>query len=205
MSEVFSIRPVIEVRETFTPSERLRDALVDFLDPNLDIETKESLRAAFLFKSWRRRVMEKDHYLQERNGRVSIAAARFALLASHHILLNGEVAVDNKRMVSRLTVRARPNSEVVVRASDILNRVPSSKYQYETAEEVIDQRSLFYLDIANNNQMASPNDVVDAIDKLRAMVVHPAVARNYNLTPKELIVRDTMANYQPRRPRDETQ
>lgn len=205
MSEVIPIRPVVEVRETFTPSERLRDALVDFLDPNLNNETKESLRAAFLFKSWRRRVMERDHYLQERDGRVSIAAARFVLLASHQILLNGEVAFDNKHITNRLTVRARPNNEAVVRASDILDRVPSSEYQYETAEEIIDQRSLFYLDIAKNDQMAQPNDIVDAIDKLRAMVVHPAVGRHYSLTPKDLIVRDTMAGYQSRRRREKTQ
>ena len=205
MSEVIPIRPVVEVRETFTPSERLRDALMDFLDPNLDEDTKESLRAAFLFKSWRRRVMERDHYLQERDGRVSIAAARFALLASHHILLNGEVALDNKHPTNRLTVRARPNNEAVVRASDILNRVPSSEYQHETTVEIIDRRSLFYLDIAKNSQMAPLNDIVDAIDKLRGMVVHPAIGRNYSLTPKDLIVRDTMAGYRSHSRRDRAQ
>ena len=200
MSEVIPIRPVVEVRETFTPSERLRDAMVDFLDPNLDDATKESLRAAFLFKSWRRRVMEKEQYLRERNGAIHDASLRFGALPPENILLYGAPGFDSR--AGRIIIRSRP-SRLVVQAYDILNSIPTIEAQGESLRETaLAHSNLFYTDIAIRS-LASAEHIVVAKHELHMKTIHPATKNAYYLMPDQIVIRDTMARTRPSRSEEE--
>ena len=197
MREVIPIMPVVEVRETFTPSERLRDAIVDFLDPSLDNQVKESLRATFLFRSWRRRVMDKERYFRERNGTLHEAPLQFGALPHDNILLNGATGFDSK--AGRIIVRSRP-SKVVLEAYNILNSIPTVE------EERVDigESTVFYMDIAQKS-LASPNEIELAKYALHTMTIHPATKNSYYLTPDQIVVRDTMARIRPPRVEDEAE
>ncbi|MBC7868743.1 hypothetical protein H7X69_01000 [Candidatus Saccharibacteria bacterium] len=194
MREIAPMTPAVEVRTTFIPSERLRDALVDFLDPNLDPQTKESLRAAFLFRSFYRRVIERqNYYRRERDGSVYRASARFAALPRIPVLLNGVVDIAESRLTSRVVVQARQSqrSNTVTESYDLLRHIPAAfDERFDTIEE---ERKRFFVDI-DKRKMGSHDEVASARDRLHTFATHPATAPRYHITADQIVIRNTMAH-----------
>ncbi|MEP7205010.1 MAG: hypothetical protein ABI716_02360 [Candidatus Saccharibacteria bacterium] len=191
MTEVGRIIPVVEVRETFTPSERLRDALVEFLDPELDQKTIESLRAAFLFKSWYRSLLDRDHYNhyeRDRNGVVAEATHQFMELPHTPILFNGRVDIlDSRSGPVRIVLQPRANGLATV-SHNILRGIPTIEQLPADASE--DRR--LYVEIAKLS-LASSARLITAHENLHQKTVHPAEARRHYVEPGQVIVRETMA------------
>jgi|GEM_PF-1570442 len=139
MREEVPVIPIIEVRETFTPSEALRDELVNLLDIHLNDALKESLRAAFLFKSWRRRVLlGDDYYLNEynRNGTVYKATKAFQELPHRPIVFSHRVGFESashKGTRSRLVFTAISPPELIGEARRILDTIPTCEHPQASA------------------------------------------------------------------------
>lgn len=200
MNEVIPVRPVMEVRETFTLSEQLRDALVNFLDPELDQKTRESLRAAFLFKSWYRRLLDKDQYNfyeRDRNGYVDQATREFADLPDKPILFNGQVDMLDSRIGSvRIVLHPRQSGLVSV-SHNILSAIPSIERLPVGAET--DNR--LYVEIAKQS-LASSVRLSAARFALQQKTINPTETRRYYVEPGQVVVRQVVAAIPLPRDRD---
>lgn len=191
MGEAISIIPVIEVRETFTPSDRLRDVLLESLiDPGLDRRTKESLRATFLFKSWRRRVMSRDEYYfheHERQGTIYEASQKFKSAEKKQIMFDGEIGLSRGRRGNRLAFKAIDGSQLLM-ANEILDSVP-------TAEDAVNStrgKDIFFVDIPERDIVKGPRQIADGLQEIHEQLVHPAVMRHYYITPKDIVTLEVM-------------
>lgn len=191
MEKPIPVTPVVEVRETFTPSERLRDALADYLDPVLDQRTRESLQATFLFKSWRRRVIERQkYYLEEhdRAGAVHDASLRFAALPRASIPLTGQVGMVHGERADRVVVRTKI-SGLVTRAHEILNTIPTEEIDAGS----LDDKYLFYVEIAKKS-LGSRADIDVATFMLRHDASEPSNSSQFFIKPSTIVVRNSFAN-----------
>lgn len=200
MEDITPIRRAVSVDETFRPSEQLRDALVEFLDPELDKKTIESLRAAFLLKSWHRRLLDRDYYNRYergRNGTVDEATRRFAELPHTPILFDGEVGlVESRPQVPQAVVlRARP-SQLVRLSYDILAAIPTIEQPSASPEAA----RRMYFEIAKRH-LGSTAQIASASAELHQKIVHPALARRHYVEPGEVVIREIMAAVRP--PRDQ--
>jgi hypothetical protein len=191
MDEAIFIIPVIEVRETFTPSDRLRDILLETLiDPELDRRTKESLRATFLFKSWRRRVMSRDDYYyneREKHGTIYEAHQRLKSAEKRPLMFNGELGLSRGRRGNRLAFKAIDSSQLLM-ANEILDSVPT----IEDAVNSTRGKDIFFVDIPERNIVKSPRQIADGLQEIHEQLVHPAVMRHYYITPKDIVTLEVM-------------
>lgn len=191
MEKPIPITPVVEVRETFTPSERLRNALVDYLDPALDRRTIESLRATFLFKSWRRRVIERnEYYLHEHDkaGAVHDASLRFAALPRVSIPLTGQVGMVYGENWDRIIVRTQ-DSPVVTQAYEILNTIPTAEIESGSP----DDKNIFYVEIAKKS-LARRADIDVATFMLRRNAGEASKPSQFFIKPSTIVVRNSFAD-----------
>jgi len=193
MNEVIPIIPVVEVREAFTLSERLRMALGDFFDPDLDDERKESLRAALFLRSYRRRVIESDDYYMheyDRNGMVYEATREFERLPRTPIQLIDVLGIDNgseRSMIGRIVLRVQSEG-LMVQASRVLDEIPS--IEDPPRDPVLS--TLLYAEVAKRSLM-SPGQRRSVVGtKLRMEVIDPKTAAQYYVTPHAIMLRDTV-------------
>ena len=179
----------MEIRQTFTPSDQMRLALADFLSPAMDKDTKESRMAAFLFRSWRRRLIETDRYSQAQRRAIPEAEAEFAQLHKRPngvVWLDGEIALDRKLKLARLAVRLKP-SGLVAQASEIFERVPNMEFEPPNPTA----KRLLYVEF-KTAELAPADQLMAASQDLHELIVHPSTAHSYSLTPSHLTTRNTL-------------
>lgn len=202
MREEVPVIPVVEVRETFTPSEALRDELVNLLDIHLDNALRESLRAAFLFKSWRRRVLLRDdYYLNEydHNSTVYKATKDFQELPHRPIVFSHRVGFDDasyKRIFSRLVFTAISPPEIIEAARRILDTIPTCE---PTRASNTPSGELVYVEFSTRNLRAglSRNFL---LERLRPMFREDGTDAKLYVTTDTIKTRETIM----RKPAEET-
>lgn len=196
MSEVIPIRRVVELRYDLIPSDQLRDILVGFLDSDLDSKTKQSLQAAMLFKSYRRRIIDSEtYYRHEMDSTVRDASIRFNALPRRPVLLDGGVGVGYNHKVGRIFVRSR-KKDSVSEANEILESIPTIDHKSETSAEILDQIDRFYIELPKSS-IASPFQVEQASRDLHQRAIHPSMARNFYLTLDKIVTREMMSSFPP--------
>lgn len=195
MREEIPVIPVVEVRETFTPSEALRNGLENLLNEDMDEAMKESLRAAFLFKSWRRRVLHQDDYYMNEynhNGTIYKATKDFERLPRQPILFTPRVWFDNpslKRKNSRIVFTAISPPALVVETQRILDTIPTCEPLPPQLSPVAGER--VYVEFATHNlrSQLNPNFL---IERLRPMFHSNGPSSKVYVTPKTIITRETI-------------
>lgn len=191
MSEVISTVPVVEVRETFIPSPNLRRALEPFLHPEITGPERESLQAAFLFKSWRRKILSRDNYYtpgRERDQSVREASIRFEQLPSTPINFDGNIKLVLSRRgssMARLVLQPRM-TEFARDAINILELIPN-----DGPETALDMANSLYIDIARRN-LTFPYQLREARDLLRHKLTHPGTTRLHTVRTGHVVAKDTI-------------
>jgi hypothetical protein len=198
MSEAIPI-PVIEVRETFTPSEPLRDVLAGLLDPNLSPDQHTSLRASFLFKSYRRRLIDLTKYYHKVTPRfdseerpveiahiVRDAAVDFRKLSLLRIGLANPLLqyTPPENSKERIIFVAKEDQSSVESINNVLSGIPT----IEQEKPMIIGGNLFYIEVAKN---ALLHDITSGVYSMGELLGNEQNPNKYSIEPVELVKRST--------------
>lgn len=198
MSEKLPMIPVVEVRETFTPSELLRSELRRFISPELDTRTAESLRATFLFKSWRRRVMRVEEYRgfeQDRGGSVYQATKLFEKLPRMPIPLLPDAIIEDggdEARFSRIFFKASLG-QPIVQAGRILDAIPS----IESQRGIPNIRTQLYVEVAKNSLIAAGDERDALLRGLRTTMLGQRAAQRLYVVPNAISVNNSYMQLTP--------
>lgn len=191
MGELILVTPIIDIRETFIPSEMLRDALVDnLLAPDLDKKTVESLRAAFLFKSWRRRAIEKDDYIlneRDRDSSLRAASLGFRALVANALRFDGNIGIGPDGLKKRFVFGVFPDSNLT-KVNEVLDGIPT----IEDKKQADIGRGFVYVDIDSESIVNGSFNITEGVAKIHARLVHQAYARHHYITPDRIVAKETI-------------
>jgi hypothetical protein len=199
--------PAIEVRATFNPSERIRDVLQNLLDPGLDIKTKESLHATFLLKSWRRRVMDQEYYVNaehEQDSAIRKATKSFEGLSKNPLKLRTEFKAQMPKNGSRMArfFFSPVPSAVAISTSNILTTIPSIEPLFEPqgTRQKIDYASLqnmVYTEIPLE-MLGTPAHITSSFhNEQKKIAERPDLISHYSALSKGLAIRAISFSTEP--------
>ncbi len=184
MSEMPRPSPAVEIRATFTPGERIRNLVIDLLDPSkVDRRTRESLRAALLFSSYRRRLIAQDVYDEtevERHGSVKQAIDKFEKLRRLRIGTDATVSLERvapDARTLRLFMRPLPGASLD-KVDDIMSSIPSSEY-FDPGRPL--PPDLFFVELQTAH-MASLGDMKRVVDReQKVLQKDPSLRAEYDV------------------------
>lgn len=162
------------------------------IDPGLSKLDKESLRATFLFKSWRRRMMDPTmyhRYERDSDGKVRAAQLSFRALRANVLQFDGRIGVVGPpRASTRLAFYAREDTNLVM-INDLLDTIPS----VEDTEKARQGSNLLYIDIATNSLRKDMKIPEGGLVLMHRELVYPPRHRNYSVSPSEITTKDIQA------------
>lgn len=192
MSEILSITRAVEIRETFVPSADLREGVGLFLDPEMPTSEKESLQAAFLFKSWRRKVLSQANYYTpngERDQSVRKASQVFEQLPSTSIGFDGNIKLlspNRGSSVVRLALSPRL-TEFARGTINILETIPN-----DGPETKLEEANLLYVEIAKRSLASQRHQLAESVGLLRHRLTHPGTSRLHTVKAGHIVAKDIM-------------
>lgn len=181
----------MEVRERFTPSEPLRDALKDKLAASLSADDKARFQAGLFFYSYRRRVQDHaDYFVRSRvhGGDVYNANAAFKQLPpTYHVQL-GTSELDTDAPKPHLIFRAAPmpeNDFPLEKLNAILSSVRS--VEQEPIKATLGKHFFVELD-----RELLGDELEERVRALQALMLARQGGHSMYITPDRIIARATV-------------
>lgn len=194
---------MIELRTTSDPSERVRNALMGFINPELDLRAKDLLFKNFVLKSWHRQIISHQEYVsQERNPSSSLRTATTEIesLASGHppLRLNYRLLLQTADPnVNRIFVEPLPNNtsismKLALESIPSLEKSPfeSEAIPPEKIEKYEGQQRMFFVEIAKSALAPKGYMAFRAHQEEERINTQPEIAGLYTATPRSLVMRE---------------
>jgi hypothetical protein len=160
------------------------------IDPGVSKLHQESLRATFLFKSWRRRVMDPTiyhRYERDGNGPVRAAGLGFHALRANVLQFDGRIGVGPPKLSTRFVFYVQEDTNLV-KVNDILDSIST----IEAPKKASQGPNLFYVDIATSGLRNNLRIEGDGLESVHNQLVHPVLYRHFYVSPDEITAKNVL-------------